>query len=263
MAVAGITLTAQVANLRELQDALGKIFTNADKAAILEAAIEKAIYPAFLRLKETTPKGPTGNLKAAATYKVKSYPRDGNAVGLIGYRRAGRESSVSAAGGSVRVSTTNDPDRGFHQWWLENGTQPRQITRQAQQKPYTRRAHQRRTRSGTVANVSQHQVKGQGDNVYYASSFNRLGPFKIIKDQGRPDRVQTDPSYPRAFFRKSKTPITIPAMPVGGWTGRPPLQTAWDQTRGQVAEILQRELRISLQAALDTLTRSATGSITD
>jgi len=263
MATAGITITAEVAQLRELQDALGRIFTNADKAKVLEAAIEKAIYPAFLRLKETTPRGPTGNLKAAATYKVKAYPRDGNAIGLIGYRRAGRESSVSAAGGTVRVSTTNDADRGFHQWWLENGTQARQISRPAEQKPYTRRAHQRRTRSGTVANVSQHQVKGQGDNVYYASSFNRLGPFKIIKDPGQPGRVQTDPAYQRAFFRKSKTPITIPAMPVGGSTGRPPLQTAWDQTRGQVAEILQRELRISLQAALETLTRSATGSITD
>jgi hypothetical protein len=50
-------------------------------------------------------------------------------------------------------------------------------------------------------------------------------------------------------------------MPVGGSTGQPPLQTAWDQTQSTAAEILQRELQISLEAALDALTRSASGSV--
>ncbi len=112
--------------------------------------------------------------------------------------------------------------------------------------------------------VVTHEVKRQGG--YIASSYNKLGEFRMLPTPRMPrgqsgQRVQTDPGTPQAFFKKSSTPISIPAMPVGGSTGRPPLQTAFDQTRGQVAEILQRELRLSLEQALATLTRSATGSV--
>jgi hypothetical protein len=254
MATVGISLTIEQTELRELQKALGRVFTPGEKAQILKRALEKAVAPVLARLKQTTPLGPTGNLREAATSKVIPYTRSGNAVALVGFQRAGRQRSDSAAGGTVRAG----PDRAFHQWWLENGTQPRQVGKLSDT-PYTRRAHQRRTRSGTVADVQEHTVKGQGG--YIASSFNRLGPFKMVKDPSRPDRVTTEPPYQRAFFRKSKTPITIPAMPVGGSTGQPPLQTAWDQTQSTAAEILQRELQISLEAALDALTRSASGSV--
>ncbi len=262
MATAGITITAQVAQLRELQDALGRIFTNADKAKVLEAALEKAIYPAFLRLKETTPAGPTGNLKRAASMKVKSYPRDGNAVGLIGYRRSASEASQSFGGGGVRVG----PDRGFHQWWLENGTTVRGAKKPFTKSttPYGRRGHTRRIAGRPAVEVRPHTVQ-HGQGKYIASSLNKRGKIEFIPTPRgeQPQRVATNPAFPTSFFKAKATPFTIPAMPVGGSTGRPPLQTAWDQTRGQVAEILQRELRISLQAALETLTRSATGSITD
>jgi len=254
MATVGISLSVDQTELRELQTALGKVFTNSEKTQILKRALEKAVAPVLARLKQLTPLGPTGNLQRAATSKVIGYSRSGNAVALVGFRRAGRQRSDSASGGTVRAGN----DRAFHQWWLENGTQPRQVSKLSD-KPYTRRAHQRRMKSGTVAEVQEHSVKGQGG--YIASSFNRLGPFKMVKDPSQPSRVITDPAYQRAFFRKSKTPITIPAMPVGGSTGQPPLQTAWDQTQSTAAEILQRELRISLEDALDALTRSATGSV--
>jgi hypothetical protein len=254
MATVGISLTIEQTELRELQAALGRVFKPGEKAQILKRALEKAVAPVLARLKQTTPLGPTGNLREAATSKVIPYTRSGNAVALVGFQRAGRQRSDSAAGGTVRAGN----DRAFHQWWLENGTQPRQVGKLSDT-PYTRRAHQRRTRSGTVADVQEHTVKGQGG--YIASSFNRLGPFKMVKDPSQPSRVITEPGYQRAFFRKSKTPITIPAMPVGGSTGQPPLQTAWDQTQSTAAEILQRELQISLEAALDALTRSASGSV--
>jgi hypothetical protein len=254
MATVGISLTLEQTELRELQAALGRVFKPGEKAQILKRALEKAVAPVLARLKQTTPLGPTGNLREAATSKVIPYTRSGNAVALVGFQRAGRQRSDSAAGGTVRAGN----DRAFHQWWLENGTQPRQVGKLSDT-PYTRRAHQRRTRSGTVADVQEHTVKGQGG--YIASSFNRLGPFKMVKDPSQPSRVITEPGYQRAFFRKSKTPITIPAMPVGGSTGQPPLQTAWDQTQSTAAEILQRELQISLEAALDALTRSASGSV--
>jgi hypothetical protein len=260
MATVGITLTAQMEGLRELQDALGRTLQdNPAKTKLLAAAIEKAIQPVEMRLREVSPVGPTGNLKRAVTSKVVEYGLDGVAVGIVGYRRAGRADSSSAAGGSVRAG----PDRAFHQWWLENGTQGRMVMKPAD-KPYTRLGHVRRMKSGKTVDVVTHEVKRQGG--YIASSYNRLGEFRMLKTPRMPrgqegQRVQTDPGYPNAYFKKSSTPISIPAMPVGGSTGRPPLQTAFNQTQARVAEILQRELRLSLEQALATLTRSATGTV--
>ena len=253
MALGRIELTAQLEGLAELRDGIGRIFPQtpdgrAARARVLANALEKALLPAELRLRELTPLGPTGNLKRAVASKVVEYAQDGNAVGILGYTRANREPSASAAGGSVRAG----PDRGFHQYWLEEGTQPRQINTLSN-KLYIRKSHTRRMKSGTVTEVQTHDVKGQGG--YIASSFNRLGSFTMdTPTTGERSRVQTQPGYPRAFFRKSKTPITIPAMPVGGSSGRPPLATAWNQTRPTVAEILTRELRISLEQALSAIT---------
>lgn len=254
MAVAGIEITAQIAELRELQEAVGRLFTPADKARILKAALTKAIDPVFNRLKQVTPLGPTGNLRRAVTKKVIAYTRDGNAVALVGFRRAGLSGSASAAGGSVR----SGPDRAFHQWWLEEGTQPRLVSTLSN-KPYGRRGHLRRLPGRPAVEVRPHIVqKGQGG--YIASSYNRLGPFKMVPGDRNRGRVQTEPGYPNAFFRKSKNPITIPAMQPGG-SGSPPLKTAWAETQGVAAEILQRELRLTLEQAISTLSRTSSGGI--
>jgi hypothetical protein len=172
MAVGRIELSAEIEGLRELQTAIGRLFSPQDKAKILKAAIEKAIEPAYKRLVELTPIGPTGNLRRAAAKKFVAYGRSGTAVGLIGYRRAGQAASVSAAGGSVRAG----PDRAFHQWWLEEGTRARTVNTLSN-KPYTRRSHQRTMKSGATVDVREHVVKGQGG--YIASSFNRLQSFRV------------------------------------------------------------------------------------
>jgi len=259
MATVGISLSVDQTELRELQTALGKVFTNSEKTQILKRALEKAVAPVLARLQQITPLGPTGNLQRAATSKVIGYSRSGNAVAVVGFRRAGKGKFATLEGGTVGIG----PDRAFHQWWLENGTKDRQVSTPAD-KPYTRKAHQRRMKSGVVAEVQTHEVARQGG--YIASSFKRLGKYDFLPTPRPPKgekghRVQTDPAYPNAYFKKSSTPITIPPMPVGGSTGQPPLQTAWDQTQSTAAEILQRELRISLEDALDALTRSASGSI--
>jgi hypothetical protein len=264
MAVAGIQLNINTEELRGLAANLRAFFPKADAANVLGDAIEKAIWPAYLRLREVTPVGPTGNLKRAVSYKIVKYKQSGVAVGLIGYQRAGQGDARSAAGGTVLAG----PDRAFHQWWLEFGTRQRRVgkfsntpyQRKSPTKPFTRR---RRTPSGVVTETVRgkgvvHWVSGQ--NAYIASSFNRLGPFKFDKQEK--GRVQTDPAYPRAFFKKSKTPIVIPAMPVGGEKGQPPVQTAWNQTQGQVAEYLQRELSLSLGEAWAALRFRESGSIT-
>lgn len=245
MAVAGINLSIDTAELQQVQKALGNLFDNAGLAVTLEAAIEKAIWPAYLRLQEVTPVGPTGNLKRAVAYKTIAYKRDGNAVGLIGYNRSGVGESAAIAGeGSTRIGN----DRAFHQWWLEYGTRQRVVSKLSN-KSYTRRGHIRRMKSGVTTQVQTHDVSGQ--NAYIASSFKKRGQVF------NPDGSQT----PYSYFKKSKNPIVIPAMEAGGVRGRPPVQTAWNQTKGQVAEILSRELNLSLQQALDKLTYTSTGSV--
>lgn len=255
-----INLTADIVGLSELINNLQKFLPPAERSKLVAAALEQAVQPVFRRLYETTPVGPTGNLQRARDYKIVEYPLSGTAVGVVGYRRAGKGGRVSAQGGSVSVG----PDRAFHQWWLEYGTQPRYVGTPAD-KPYKRRQHTRTMKSGKVVDVREHSVARQGG--YIASSWNSLGGFNaILKTPRMPrgvsgQRVQTDPAYPRAFFKKSSRPIQIPAMPAGGSSGQPPVSTAFQQTQSQVAEILQRELRISLEAALSTLSVTPTGYV--
>lgn len=263
MATAGIVISADFPDLKKVGDAIRGLGDKNFTAQALKEALEKAIYPAYMRLREVTPVGPTGNLRSAASYLVKAYPRDGNAVGLIGYRRAGQLDSRSAAGGKVRVSRASAGDRAYHQWLVEYGTQQR-VVGKFSNKPYQRKSPTVpfvRTRMGRQETVRGkgvvHTVKGQ--NAYIASSFKSLGEFDLIRQ--RNGRVQTDPAYPNAFFRKSKTPIVIAPSPEGGRAGTPPVRTAFAQSQSQVAFILQQELRISLERALSTLTYRGEGTL--
>jgi len=249
--VAFISITVDSTDLKQKTEQLRNLFGQdgrAGLAATLEAALEKAIWPAYLRLREVTPVGPTGNLKRAAHYKTVAYPKSGAAVGLIGYRQSQKERGTATAG-SVRIGK----ERGFHQWWLEFGTKERVVTKLSD-KPYPRKAHTRRMKSGKVANISAHQVKGQGAVI--ASSLAARGPFDINADGSK--------SQPYAFFMKGKKgqgAIRLPGVRPGGVAGRPPVQTAFEQTKNQVAEILRRELSISIEAAISKITQSSTGTI--
>lgn len=252
MAVAGINLSLDASELLRLQASLGKVFDNEGLADTLGDALERALYPAELRLRENTPAGPTGNLKRAVNTKIVRYKKDGNAVGLLGYNRAAREQSKEIAQpGTVRLG----PDRAFHQWIVEFGTKQRPIKTIAT-KPYQRRAHVRRMKSGVAAQVSAHTVAA-GQGAMIASSLGSRGPFAITKS-GK--GIQT----PRGtFFKKGKKgeTLVIEAMQPGGFS-EPPLRKTWREYQGKVATTLTQELRISLERALDALTFSSTGSVT-
>jgi len=261
MAVAGVRISLNT-DFDSLITDIGKFFPPKQAAGVVAAAIRKAIQPLTQRLRQVTPVGPTGNLKRAVASKVVQYQQDGVAVGIVGYTRADRGKARSAAGGSVRAGK----DRGFHQWWLENGTDERKITTPVMRR-YTRKSPTVpfvRTRRGQQETVNGkgvvHQVQ-EKTKTYIASSFRKLGPFRVLKTVGGDGRVQTDPAYPNAFFRKSKTPIVIPAMPAGGTSGQPPLSTAWLQTQGQVADILQRELSLSMAEAWAALRYRDSGTV--
>lgn len=257
MAVGGVKIDLNTEELRGFATKLREFLPPQVAAKIIGAAVKKAIVPMRQRLKDITPVGPTGNMKLAVSSKVVEYKQSGVAVGIVGYRRAGNAKSESAAGGEVRIG----PDRAFHQWWLENGTKARTITKFSN-KRYERRSPTvpflRRRRAGKNKNVIEEIVRGKGvvhsvsgQNAYIASSLVRLGPFKFDRTQ-RP-AVATDPPYPRAFFKKSREPIVIPPMPAGGKSGQPPVQTAFNLTQGEIAAILQRELGMSLAEAWSTL----------
>ena len=257
--MATIQVTIDQQELRNMRDALGNLFPLADRAKILATIMRKAVKPALDKLKAVTPTGPTGNLLLAANSKVVTYSKDGVAIGLVGYNRAGLSDSQSAQGGTVR----RGKDRAFHQWWLEQGTQQRVVAKFSNT-PYGRRGHMRNVRGKPAVEVRPHMVKGQ--NAYIASSFNRLGPFKMLPtarmSRGQDgQRVQTEPGYPQAFFKKSKNPIVLPPMQPGGTAGRPPVETAFVESRQQVAEILQRELRLTLEQAISAVSRSIQGSV--
>ncbi len=262
MAVAGIKLNINTAELSSLRQSIQRFFPNKQAAEVLAPIIRKAIKPTVNYLRYITPVGPTGNLKRAVSSKVVTYKQDGVAVGIVGYTRAAKGSSISAAGGSVRAGK----DRAFHQWLVEFGTDERKITR-AKPRVYARKSPTKpfaRRRNGNWE-----MVMGKGvlhlveerTPTYIASSFNKLGPFSIIKSAGRDGRVETDPAYPKAFFRKSKTPIIIPEMPAGGSTGNPPLRTAWEQTQSVVADSLRRDLALTLEQAWESLRFRGSGSV--
>lgn len=242
MAVAGISVEADFAELQKLQQGLRNVFSKREMADILKNALAVAIEPALARLEAVTPRGPTGNLARAVNSKVKAYPRDGQAVGLIGYNQSGKAGADSAAGGEVRKG----PDRAFHQWWLEFGTKARPINKLAN-KPY-----QRKSRLGNV-----HWVSGQ--NGYIASSFNKLGPFRMVR---RGDgSFATDPASPKAFFKKKSEPFVIPGVKPGGVAGLPPITTAWQRSEGIVADRLQEELGSLLDKAVKAIGIESSGTI--
>lgn len=252
MAVARIDASVQWIGLEQMLKVFKTALGPKERADLLEVALERAIDPVLQRLYETTPIGPTGNLSRARESKVVKYYNNGVAVGLVGFRRAAKEASKSARGGAVR----SGPDRAFHQYWLEEGTDHRYVSAPTMT-PYTRKAHVRRTKTGETT-VRSHLVSSQGG--YIASSYYKLGAFKIEKTSD-PKRVTTNPGYPNAFFKKSGSPIIINPMPIGGRTGRPPLDTAWRDMQSRVAEYLAREIGASFEQVFSGMSYSSRGSI--
>lgn len=213
------TVRIEGPNFFALREAFAKLPTNI-AARVIGAGLKRASAPMMAALKEVTPKGPTGNLRRSIKTIVKRYPRNGAAVAVVGFQKAGTGESKAAAGGTVKKG----PDRAFHQFWLEFGTKERYIGKPAAT-PYAR-------------GKRNSAVKQQGG--YIASSFNRLGPFKL--KAGKNGRVQTTPKYPRAFFMKSSQPIRIPEM-----GAKKPIQTAFIRSRREVEHRLYAEMQKAVE----------------
>lgn len=231
-------------DLLALRDEFKKLPKNI-AATVIGAGLKRAAQPAENALKKVTPAGPTGNLRRAIKTIVKRYPRDGAAVAVVGYVKAGTGKSKSAKGGTVKKG----PDRAFHQFWLEFGTKDRVVSMPAIL-PYTRarRGERKRLRRLIGKKMADEHLKNASNRTrvqqqggYIASSFNRLGPFKLKTTKGGTGRVQTSPKYPKAFFRKSNDPIQIPAV-----GAQRPVARAFSMSKAAIASNLTAEMTKAL-----------------
>lgn len=223
----GMDVKVEFPELKQLQQAFRQ-FRPSLARKHMGAAIRRSLQPGLKALRGNVTKGPTGNLARAITSKVKTYV-SGNAVGLVGFTAAGSGKNKSS-GGSVKKGK----DRAFHAGFLEFGTKERTI------KTSSRRA---------------------GASI--ASSFKTFGPFKIAKVAKRGKfagvvRVNTQPKYPKAFFKKAPRGqlLKLPAMPIGGRKGQPPVRTAYRESLPAMRQELSVQMTQSLINAQKDLAKN-------
>jgi hypothetical protein len=193
-------------------------FPNNIAAKHLGAAIRRASKPGLDALRaevRANQKGPTGNLRRAITTKIVTYKKTGNAVGLVGFTKAGTGASkyASASGSSKSIKTGKD--RAFHAGFLEFGTKPR----------YTKKS--------------------------IASSYNRLGPFVIKPPPKRgkfagSTRVQTNPKWPKAFFKRAPSGQRVY---LGQTQPEKPIATAFKKSSGSVRAALKAGVQNAITKA--------------
>jgi len=224
----GMDVKVEFPELKQLQQAFRQ-FRPSLARKHMGAAIRRSLQPGLKALRGNVTKGPTGNLARAITSKVKTYA-SGNAVGLVGFTAAGSGKNKSSGGGSVKKGK----DRAFHAGFLEFGTKERTI------KTSSRRA---------------------GASI--ASSFKTFGPFKIAKVAKRGKfagvvRVNTQPKYPKAFFKKAPRGqlLKLPAMPIGGRKGQPPVRTAYRESLPAMRQELSVQMTQSLINAQKDLAKN-------
>jgi HK97 gp10 family phage protein len=201
--------------LQELRKELRKVPNNI-AAKHLGAAIRKASKPGLNALRaevRANQKGPTGNLRRAITTKIVTYKKTGNAVGMVGFTKAGTGATKYAAASGSSKSIKTGKDRAFHAGFLEFGTKPR----------YTKKS--------------------------IASSYNRLGPFVLKPPPKRgkfagSSRVQTTPKLPKAFFKRAPAGQRVY---LGVTQPEKPIATAFKKSSGSI----RSELKAGMQTAIE------------
>lgn len=139
------------------------------RAKFLGAALTQATKPTANALKQVTKQNfskVSGNLLRSVTQVVRRYPKTGNAVGLVGFTKAG-VGSKTKTGGTIMKGK----DRAYHAGLLVFGTK------------------RRRTKGPIASSYSSRGpfvIKGKAKRGKFAGST----------------RVRTTPKYPKAFFKR-------------------------------------------------------------
>lgn len=207
----------ELTELREQFKALPKNLA----AKHLGAALRKAMAPGQTALKKNTPKGPTGNLRKSVKTKIKTYKKDGNAVGLVGYE---------IGGGS----------KGYHQGFVEFGTKERKT------KGNIASSFKKR---GPFKIAAPKKLGKPPKNLFGAAGDRYAARYRSRR------QVSTNPKYPKAFFKRATAGevVKLGKMPVGGKSGVPPVKTSFAQARPAMVSVLQSELATRLEKALSEL----------
>jgi hypothetical protein len=201
-------------DMEELRAELKKLPTNL-AAKHFGAALRKAVQPGLTALRQATPKGPTGNLRRSIKTKVKTYPRNGTAVGMVGYSWGGE-------------------NKGYHQGFIEFGTKERK-TKGPVASSFKKRGQFTIARPRKLGKPPKNLFGAAGDR-YAARYRSRL-------------KVQTNPKYPKAFFKRAAAGevVKLGKMPIGGRTGVPPVKTAFNRAK----PAMEAELRLQLGARIE------------
>jgi hypothetical protein len=201
-------------DMEELRAELKKLPTNL-AAKHFGAALRKAVQPGLTALRQATPKGPTGNLRKSIKTKVKTYPRNGTAVGMVGYSWGGE-------------------NKGYHQGFIEFGTKERK-TKGPVASSFKKRGQFTIARPRKLGKPPKNLFGAAGDR-YAARYRSRL-------------KVQTNPKYPKAFFKRAAAGevVKLGKMPIGGRTGVPPVKTAFNRAK----PAMEAELRMQLGARIE------------
>lgn len=254
------SLSLSYPDLTELRQQF-RNFPKSMAARYMEPAMKKAIRPGVSRLRQITPRGPTGNLKKSVKPKTKRYPKDGTAIGLVGY---------TVGGGS----------KGYHQGFLEFGTKQRFTKGRVASSLRSPKGDPR----GQFTIVNKYSKTRQARNTgrradraaaratrLFASSLGtssraRELAGKVVGLRAKQGALQaagrkltTRPRPPRAFFKSAATGerVDLGRMPVGGRTRNPPVKTAFEASRAEMIGILREQLAVQLElAARDKLVKA-------
>lgn len=252
-----LKLSMQYPDLQELRQEFRKLPKNL-AARYMEPAMRKAIEPGLRELRKATPRGPSGNLRKSIRKKSKKYPKDGTAIGLVGY-------------------TVGRGAKGYHQGWLEFGTKDRQtkgryasslrwpeggprgafeIVNSYNKTRQARAAGRRADRA--AARGARQYAAGLGAGSAARKTAGRVIALRqkqsVLQAAGR--RLRTKPRPPKAFFKSAPAGerVQLGKMRIGGSTGRPPIQTAFSAAKNEMGTILREQLAAQLErAALDRL----------
>ena len=108
----------------ELRDAY-RVLPDKLAARTMGAAAKRALQPAVAALRNTTPKGPTGNLRRSIATASRRYTKTGTGAAVVGYRKPGSGSKPPE--GSRKKAN----DKSAHQFIVEYGTAVRRTKKGA------------------------------------------------------------------------------------------------------------------------------------
>lgn len=231
-------------------------------AQYMEKGMKKAIEPGLKKLRQITPRGPSGNLKKSVRKKTKRYVKDGTAVGLVGY-------------------TVGKGAKGYHQGFLEFGTKDRKTKgrfasslRWPEGDPRgqfeiinnykkTKQARGAGRRADRLADrTARSFARGLGASSAARAAAGRIVTLRqkqsVLEAAGR--KLRTRPRPPKAFFKSAPAGqvVQLGRMRIGGSTGKPPVKTAFNESRGEMLNVLREQLSAQLElASTEHLVRSA------